>query len=151
MWRNFCLILYNVYLNAGEKRDERGGKEWKVIDLTFLYFIFLKLTRFIWLNFSCCPDLANTLPLVHADAIESNKTVVVFMLDNTSETIANFIEAHLLNNKIWDKTLYSQKKLYFCTVYPCDWLSRHDKTKSNYNYPDGCHNHPFPLLHQQTE
>lgn len=67
-----------------------------------------------WFNFSCCPynvvliedinvlcdyegetDLANTLPLVHADAIERNKTIVVFMLDNASEAIINFIEAHL--------------------------------------------------------
>lgn len=67
-----------------------------------------------WLNFSCCPynvvliedihvlcdyegetDLANTLPLVHADAIERNKTIVVFMLDHASETTANFIETHL--------------------------------------------------------
>lgn len=67
-----------------------------------------------WLNFSCCPynvviiedihvlcdyegetDLANTLPLLQADAIERNKTVVVFLLDNASEIIANFIESHL--------------------------------------------------------
>lgn len=55
-----------------------------------------------WLNFSCCPydvvliddvrvlcdyegetDLAKTLPMIHADAIERNKTVMVFS-ENTS-------------------------------------------------------------------
>ena len=69
-----------------------------------------------WLNFSCCSydvvliddirvlcdyegetDLANTLPMVHADAMERNKTVVVFMSGNTTETTDYFIETHLLN------------------------------------------------------
>ena len=67
-----------------------------------------------WLNFSCCPydivliddihvlcdyegktDLANTLPMVDADAVERNKTVVVFMSGETSNTIENFINTHL--------------------------------------------------------
>ena len=68
-----------------------------------------------WLNFSCCPydvvliddihvlcdyegeaDLANTLPMVHADAIERNKTLVVYISEKTSSPIANFIETHLV-------------------------------------------------------
>ena len=65
-----------------------------------------------WLNFSCCPhnvvliedinvlcdyegetDLENTLPLVHADAIERNKTVVVFISEypEPSVVLSDFI------------------------------------------------------------
>lgn len=69
-----------------------------------------------WLNFSCCPydvvliddihvlcdyegeaDLANTLPMVHADAVERNKTVVVFVSGDTSDSIDNFINTHQFN------------------------------------------------------
>ena len=69
-----------------------------------------------WLNYSCCPynvvliedlrvlcdyegetDLENTLPMVHADAIERNKVVVVYISEKASESIANFIEKHLFS------------------------------------------------------
>lgn len=67
-----------------------------------------------WLNLSLCldkviivedihvlcdyegeTDLENTLPMVHADAMERNITVVVFVSGDASDTIGNFIEAHL--------------------------------------------------------
>ena len=67
-----------------------------------------------WLNFSCCPhkvviiddisvlnqyegenDLTNTLPLIHTDAIERKKTVIVIMSDNVREVLTNFIECHI--------------------------------------------------------
>ena len=42
-------------------------------------------------------DLENTLPMVHADAIERNKVVVVYISEKASESIANFIEKHLFS------------------------------------------------------
>ena len=67
-----------------------------------------------WLNFSCCPynvviideisvlchyegenDLATTLPLIHSDAIERKKTVIVMMSANVPEVLSNFVESHL--------------------------------------------------------
>ncbi len=67
-----------------------------------------------WLNFSCCPynvviiddinvlchyegenDLATTLPLVHSDAIERKKTVVVMFSGIVPEVLTNFVESHL--------------------------------------------------------
>lgn len=67
-----------------------------------------------WLNFSCCPynvviideisvlchyegenDLATTLPLIHSDAIERKKTVVVMLSANIPEGLTNFVESHL--------------------------------------------------------
>jgi len=67
-----------------------------------------------WLNFSCCPynvviiddinvlchyegenDLATTLSLVHSDAIERKKTVVVMFSGIVPEVLTNFVESHL--------------------------------------------------------